>query len=124
MYTDKWKTDADMESSSNSPNDVNLNQKTSTESVFEQTKRSIADKLWNVSGKFREQSNRPDINRDLGYYGQQTSEWLARSAGYINDLSSQQIKDDVKNQVRVNPGRTLLIAGGIGLLLGTVLRRR
>ena len=124
MYTDKWKTDADMESSSNSPNDINLNHKTSTESVFEQTKRSIADKLWNVSGKLREQSNRPDINRDLGYYGQQTSEWLARSAGYINDLSSQQIKDDVKNQVRVNPGRTLLIAGGIGLLLGTVLRRR
>lgn len=121
MYTDKWENDADM---ANSSNDINFNRSNIKESVFDQTKRAVADKLWNVSDKLREQSSRSDINRDLGYYGQQSAEWLARSAGYIKDLNSQQIKDDVKNQVRVNPGRTLLIAGGIGLLLGTVLRRR
>ena len=119
MYTDKRETDADMANPSN-----NSNLSRSNESVFDQTKRVVADKLWNVSDKLREQSSRSDINRDLGYYGQQSAEWLARSAGYINDLSSQQITDDVKNQVRVNPGRTLLIAGGIGLLLRSVLRRR
>ena len=94
------------------------------ESVVDQTKRVVADKLHNVSEKLLQQSNRNDINRDLSHYGQQAAEWLEQSANYVSDLNPQKIKDDVKNQVRANPGRTLLIAGGIGLLLGTVLRRR
>ena len=94
------------------------------ESVLDQTKRVVADKLRNVSDQLYQQSSRSDINRDLGNYGQQAAQWLDRSADYVNDLNPQQIKDDVKNQVKANPGRTLLIAGGIGLLLGAVLRRR
>ena len=98
--------------------------KTRNESAMDQTKRVVADKLRNVSGMLRQHSSRNDINRELGHYGQQTANWLERSADYVGDMNPQQIKDDVKNQVRSNPGRTLLIAGGLGLLLGAVLRRR
>ena len=94
------------------------------ESVLDQTKRVVADKLRNVSDQLHQQSSRNDINRELGNYGQQAAQWLDRSADYVNDMNPQKIKDDVKNQVKANPGRTLLIAGGIGLLLGAVLRRR
>jgi ElaB/YqjD/DUF883 family membrane-anchored ribosome-binding protein len=94
------------------------------ESVMDRAKKTVVDKLRDVSGMLHQQSNRSDINRDLSYYGQQTADWLDRSADYVHDLNPQQVKDDVKNQVRSNPGRSLLIAGGIGLLVGAILRRR
>lgn len=119
MKTENWDTDA-----INSPNITNVEDRNRNESVFDLTKHTVAEKLWNVSEKLQRQSNRTDINPEFSRYGQQTADWLGRSADYINDLNPQQLKADVQNQVRANPGRTLLIAGGIGLLLGSVLRRR
>ena len=54
----------------------------------------------------------------------QAADWLDRSADYVRDFDPQQVKTDVENQVRRHPGRSLLIAGAAGLLLGALLRRR
>ena len=94
------------------------------ESVVDRAKKAVVDKLYTVSEKLQQQTNREGLNSDLKHYGQQAATWLDKSAGYVSDMNPQQLKDDVKNQVQSNPGRCLLIAGGIGLLVGAVLRRR
>lgn len=94
------------------------------ESVVDRAKKAVVDKLYTVSEKLQQQTNREGLNGDLKHYGQQAANWLDKSAGYVSDMNPQQLKDDVKNQVQSNPGRSLLIAGGIGLLVGAVLRRR
>ena len=50
--------------------------------------------------------------------------WLDQSAEYIKQADIQQMKADVSNQIRRNPGRSLLIAGAVGLLVGALVRRR
>jgi ElaB/YqjD/DUF883 family membrane-anchored ribosome-binding protein len=39
-------------------------------------------------------------------------------------MDPQKIKTDIQDQMRRNPGRSLLIAGAAGLILGALLRRR
>jgi ElaB/YqjD/DUF883 family membrane-anchored ribosome-binding protein len=39
-------------------------------------------------------------------------------------MNVEQVKADLQQEIRRNPGRSLLIAGAFGLLLGSLLRRR
>jgi hypothetical protein len=94
-------------------------------STFDQVKSTVASKLQGAADTLREKSGQAGSNRQgLASYGNQAANWLNRSADYINDLNPDQLKDDVKNQVRTHPGRSLLIAGAAGLILGAILRRR
>lgn len=121
MNTSNWENES---ASTNLSGNRELKSVSQSDSVVDRAKNVVVDKLRNVSNLLHEQSNRDGLNRDLSHYGQQTATWLDRSADYVRDMNPQQVKDDVQNQVRSNPGRTLLIAGGIGLLVGTILRRR
>ena len=56
--------------------------------------------------------------------GVHASNWLDQSAEYVKQADIQQMKADVSNQIRRNPGRSLLIAGAVGLLVGALVRRR
>jgi len=62
----------------------------------------------------------PEIQK----YGHKTAEALERSADYINDLDIEEVKEQTKQSIQQNPGRALLIAAGVGLLLGALLKRR
>ena len=83
-----------------------------------QTLHAAADMLRNraegASGQFSALTN----------YGQQASDFLARSAHFVDDLDLERVQRKIEDAVRRNPGRSLLIAGTIGLLLGATLRRR
>ncbi|HEX5041465.1 MAG TPA: DUF883 C-terminal domain-containing protein [Candidatus Polarisedimenticolaceae bacterium] len=57
-------------------------------------------------------------------YGQQASDFLARSAHFVEEMDMERMKRQMEDAVRRNPGRSLLIAGTVGLLLGATLRRR
>ena len=57
-------------------------------------------------------------------YGQQASDFIARSARFVEDMDMERVRRQVEDAVRRNPGRSLVIAGTIGLLLGATLRRR
>jgi hypothetical protein len=91
---------------------------------FDRIKRTTADKLRHAADTLHQQSERPEINENYGYYGQRAADWLERTADYVGELDPKQIRTDLEERVRRNPGRTLLIAGGVGLLLGAMLRGR
>jgi ElaB/YqjD/DUF883 family membrane-anchored ribosome-binding protein len=60
----------------------------------------------------------------LTNYGQQASDFLARSANFVEDMDMERVQRQIEDAVRRNPARSLLIAGAVGLLLGATLRRR
>jgi hypothetical protein len=48
---------------------------------------------------------------------------LHNTAAWLRDTDLDSLRTDVERQVREHPGRTLLIAAGIGYLLGKAFRR-
>ena len=101
------------------------------DSTFDHIKTTVAEKLHTAAEALHEKTSRQTEgpgsqvgNDSLSAYGRQAAEWLDRSADYIEDLDPQQVKTDIENQVRQHPGRSLLIAGAVGLLLGVLIRRR
>ena len=91
---------------------------------FKQIKSTVADKLHGAAQRLQERAERGEGTPELGRWSQRAGEWMDRSADYIHDLEPQQLRTDIENQVRRNPGRSLLIAGAAGLLLGRLLRGR
>jgi ElaB/YqjD/DUF883 family membrane-anchored ribosome-binding protein len=39
-------------------------------------------------------------------------------------MEPKKIKDDITEQVRRNPGKSLLVASAVGLILGAIFRRK
>lgn len=94
-------------------------------STFNQVKTTVADKLHTAAAAIRQKVEQsPDPDKAMKGYGSQASEWLEHSADYVRDIDAQKLKTDLQDQVRRNPGRSLLIAGAAGLILGALLRRR
>ena len=94
-------------------------------STFEHLKTTVAEKLRAASGTISQKSSEmAGGNQNVSNYGRQAATWLGRSADYIEDFEPRQLRNDIENQVRQNPGRSLLIAGAAGLVIGAILRRR
>jgi ElaB/YqjD/DUF883 family membrane-anchored ribosome-binding protein len=91
---------------------------------FENVKSFIADKLHDVAGALNEKEEGQDAQSGIGPYGKQASEWLDQSAEYVRRFGYEQANTRVREYVRQSPGRSLLIAGGVGLIIGAILRRR
>jgi len=95
--------------------------------TFDNIQEVVADKLHTAASTLREkadQRGRYDSDSAITGYGQQAADWLDRSADYVRTTDPQQVKADLENQVRHYPGRSLLIAGAAGLILGALFRRR
>ena len=93
--------------------------------TFDRIKVTVADKLKQAADALQQKTARTDEQTSaVGSYGNQAAGWLSSSADYIRDMEPQQIKSDIQNEVRRNPGRSLLIAGAAGLILGALFRRR
>jgi ElaB/YqjD/DUF883 family membrane-anchored ribosome-binding protein len=60
----------------------------------------------------------------MAQYGKQASEWLDQSADYVRQFDYVQADTRVREYVGKRPGLSLLIAGGVGLIIGAILRRR
>lgn len=88
-------------------------------------KTTVADKLRAAASALHQRAEQTsDPNSTVANYGNQASQWLTRSADYVRDLDLDQVKTNVQKEVRQNPGRSLLIAGAAGLILGALFRRR
>ncbi len=96
----------------------------SSGSTFEQIRTTVAGKLQAAAQTLHQKAARFDQPNDLSDFGHKAAGWLERSAEYVNEMEPQRMKSDIENQVRRNPGRSLLIAGAVGLVLGRLLRRR
>ena len=91
---------------------------------LENVKNIIADQLHNVAEALGEKAADQGAQCGMAQYGKQASEWLDRSAGYVRQFDYEQADARVREYVRQRPGRSLLIAGAVGLIIGAILRRR
>ena len=96
----------------------------SSVSTFRQIRTTVAGKLQAAAQTLHQKAARFDQPNDLSDFGHRAAGWLERSAQYVNEIEPQRVKSDLASQVRRNPGRSLLIAGAVGLVLGRLLRRR
>lgn len=90
--------------------------------TFDTIKEVVANRLHTAASTLQAQAGQR--GEPIAGYGQQAAGWLGQTGDYIGKMDPQQVKADLENQVRHYPGRSLLIAGAVGLLLGTLLRRR
>jgi ElaB/YqjD/DUF883 family membrane-anchored ribosome-binding protein len=93
-------------------------------SGLDQFKHTVAQKLSNAADALHQQTARVQQPSDLSRFGEKAADWLESSADYVSAMEPQKLKDDLAMQVRRNPGRSLLIVGAAGLILGKLLRRR
>jgi ElaB/YqjD/DUF883 family membrane-anchored ribosome-binding protein len=91
---------------------------------FESVKNVVADQLQTVAETIGNKATAPGAQPDVARYSNYASEWLGQSADYVRELDLTDAKDQVQEYVKKSPGRSLLIAGAAGLILGALLRRR
>ena len=91
---------------------------------FENVKNIIADKLHDVAEVLGKKTADQDTQSGIAQCGKQASEWLDQSAEYVRQFDYEQTDAKVREYVRQSPGRSLLIGGAVGLIIGAILRRR
>ena len=91
---------------------------------FENVKNIIADKLHNAAEALGEKAADHEAQCGIAHYGKHASEWLDHSAEYVRQFDHEQTDAKIREYVRQSPGRSLLIAGAVGLIIGAILRRR
>jgi ElaB/YqjD/DUF883 family membrane-anchored ribosome-binding protein len=91
---------------------------------FENVKNKIADKLHSVAEGLGDKAADQDGKSGIAQYGKPASEWLDQSADYVRQFDYKQVDARVREYVKQSPGRSLLIAGAVGLIFGAILRRR
>lgn len=94
------------------------------DSIFRQIRATTADKLQAAAQTLHEKADRSGQPPEISSLEHRAADWLERSADYVSEMEPQRLKSDLEDQVRRNPGRSLLIAGIVGLALGGLLRRR
>ena len=90
-------------------------------------KRSLADALESGAEKLRQRSTRVAEPGDmppsqLTKVGDKVAGGMQRSADWVRNADLESMRSDIETQVRQNPGRSLLIALGIGYVLGKIFR--
>jgi hypothetical protein len=90
---------------------------------FESVKNIIADKLHDIAGALSEKAGDSDSQSGADRENP-ASVWLDQSAEYVRQFDYEQANTSVREYIGRNPGRCLLIAGGAGLIMGAILRRR
>jgi ElaB/YqjD/DUF883 family membrane-anchored ribosome-binding protein len=88
---------------------------------FNNVKQTIAEKLELAAISLGGQS---ESGHGPGPYCQQASQWLHQSADYVREFDIKRADAELRNQIRMHPGKSLLIGVGVGMLLGLLLRRR
>ncbi len=91
---------------------------------FENVKNIIADKMHNAAEALSEKAADQDAQCGITQYAKQASEWLDQSAEYVRQFDYEQEDAKVREYVNQSPGRSLVIAGAVGLIIGVILRRR
>lgn len=93
-------------------------------SGFENVKNRIADKLQYIADVMCRKADNPDTQTDVAACEKKASEWLDHSAEYVRKFDYKQADAKAREYIKQNPGRSILIAGAVGLIIGAVLRRR
>lgn len=84
----------------------------------------IADTLHTTATKLSEKAVDPDTKPSMARYAIRASDWLDNSAEKVREFDSERTDAKIRDYVSMNPGRSLLMAGAAGLVIGIILRRR
>ena len=93
-------------------------------SKVKDVRESVSDSLRTAAAAIQDKVEEAGKQTPLTQCGEQASRWLNASADYVRDMDLQKVKTDVQDQVRRNPGRSLVIAAAAGVIIGTLFRRR
>lgn len=91
--------------------------------AFNRVKAVVAD-LMNEAADAIHHKSAHSGRSEISELGDRAAHWLEHSAGYVREVEPQRLRSDLEEKVRRNPGRSLIIAGVVGLVVGRVLRRR
>jgi ElaB/YqjD/DUF883 family membrane-anchored ribosome-binding protein len=91
---------------------------------FARIKAQIADKLRQAAETLHGKAEGNQMPREAANFSSHASAWLHNSADYIEGMEPKKIKGDITEQVRRNPGKSLLVAAAAGLILGAIFRRK
>ena len=95
-----------------------------TTNGFDNVKNSIAGTLHNAADALGSKTAEKDSQSGLAQFGKQASEQLDQSAEYIRQFDCKPADVKIREFIRQSPVRSLLIAGTLGLVIGTIVRRR
>lgn len=88
----------------------------------------IADKLHRAAetlfGRTEDNQIRQEAPNEAAKLKAQAGAWIHSSADYISQMEPEKVKADITEQMRRNPGKSLLVAGAAGLILGAIFRRK
>lgn len=90
----------------------------------DELKKILADRIHKVAEALREKAAGQDAHSGAAHYRNEASEWLEQSAEYVRQFDYRQADARFREYVKQSPERSLLIAGAVGLVIGTVWRRR
>jgi ElaB/YqjD/DUF883 family membrane-anchored ribosome-binding protein len=99
-------------------------QRSCTSTAFEEVKNSIADTLHNAAGALGAKAAEIDAQPGLARFGKLAAERFNQSAEYVRQFDCKPADVIIREIIRQSPGRSLLIAGALGLFVGAVVRRR
>lgn len=105
----------------NSQSDPERQLRSGTESGVNTIKDKLADGLKSAAASLAERQPR---DPQVSGYVRQASRWLDDAGEYVENVNISKVGDDLRRQVRANPGYSLLIAGAVGLLVGKLFSRR
>lgn len=83
--------------------------------------RNLSQKVRTVAESLREEQG---PQQRVGRTVERVAKKLESSADYLSGTSSTEIRDDMAGMIRRYPIRSLGVFFGVGILLGTALRRR
>ncbi len=92
--------------------------------ALEEAQVVLADKLDTLAATIHEKTDGLKEHAELATYGNEASKILHQSADYVREFDYDKTEAEVRGHIRQKPGQSLMIAGGIGLLLGIILRHR
>jgi len=84
----------------------------------------VSDVLRSGANAIVENGQGKDEGNPVTIGGQPASVWLTRSAHYVEHLDVHQLTAKIQRMIRTRPGVSLLMAGAVGLIIGSLIRRR
>ena len=93
-------------------------------SGMDKAKNMVAEKIDRLAGAIREKTVSFSETSEIAGYGREAADILQQSADYVRDFDYEQTEAEVRGYVRRQPGKSLMIAGGVGLVLGFLLRHK
>ncbi|MBD1400579.1 hypothetical protein [Pelovirga terrestris] len=86
-------------------------------------KQSVADSLCQAATALEQTASTHDGGSGLAEVEQHAARWLHHSADYVRQFSYEHEEANLRKHISHNPGRSMVIAGAAGLVLGILLRK-